>query len=240
MTSLVSEREVGLCTALRNMGMLDSAYWGSWMAFDATMALVGALLILVFGGRPRGGRVAGRRRRRRRRGRFALQRRRGSRGGPPTQRRLQPPVSARPTDPSRCCTPTRTRPPPGMVLQFNYFLRNSPGLLLLLFWLFGLAMTSYSYCLSVFMKRAQVGGVFARLGRGGLGSTSLHPLTFECGGVGDSRPHPLAFERGGGEGTPQGRGTPPAPRLRRSGPAFDGQHAHPASCMATPARRPRN
>ncbi|GBF88378.1 ABC transporter A family member protein [Raphidocelis subcapitata] len=91
MTSLVSEREVGLRTALRNMGMLDSAYWGSWMAFDATMALVGALLILVF----------------------------------------------------------------GMVLQFPYFLRNSPGLLLLLFWLFGLAMTSYSYCLSVFMKRAQ-------------------------------------------------------------------------------------
>jgi hypothetical protein len=51
MTNLVSEREAGLRTALKNMGMMDSSYWASWMAFDALLSLVGALLILVFGER---------------------------------------------------------------------------------------------------------------------------------------------------------------------------------------------
>lgn len=49
MTNLVSEREAGLRTALCNMGMLDSSYWASWMAFDILMALLGALLIVIFG-----------------------------------------------------------------------------------------------------------------------------------------------------------------------------------------------
>lgn len=43
----------------------------------------------------------------------------------------------------------------GMVLRFNYFLKNDFGLLLMLFWLFGLAMTSYSYLLSVFVSKTQ-------------------------------------------------------------------------------------
>lgn len=42
-----------------------------------------------------------------------------------------------------------------MILQFNYFLKNDFGLLLLLFWLFGLAMTSFSYLLSVFVSKTQ-------------------------------------------------------------------------------------
>jgi len=45
----VGEREAGLRTALRNMGMGESSYWASWMAFDVLMAAVGAVLILVFG-----------------------------------------------------------------------------------------------------------------------------------------------------------------------------------------------
>lgn len=43
----------------------------------------------------------------------------------------------------------------GMVLQFNYFLKNDFGLLLLLFWLFSLAMTSYGYLLTVFVSKTQ-------------------------------------------------------------------------------------
>jgi hypothetical protein len=54
MTNLVAEREAGLRTALRNMGMLDSSYWASWMAFDAVMGLLGSALILAFGEEQRG------------------------------------------------------------------------------------------------------------------------------------------------------------------------------------------
>jgi hypothetical protein len=43
-----------------------------------------------------------------------------------------------------------------MILQFNYFLKNDFGLLLMLFWLFGLAMTSFSYFLSTLVKKTQV------------------------------------------------------------------------------------
>lgn len=42
-----------------------------------------------------------------------------------------------------------------MALQFGYFIKNDFGLLLMLFWLFGLAMTSYSYVLSVMVKKSQ-------------------------------------------------------------------------------------
>lgn len=40
-------------------------------------------------------------------------------------------------------------------MQFRFFLRNDFGLLLLLFWLLTLALSSFSYFLSVFMRRAQ-------------------------------------------------------------------------------------
>lgn len=40
-------------------------------------------------------------------------------------------------------------------MQFRFFLRNDFGLLLLLFWLFTLALSSFSYFLSVFISRAQ-------------------------------------------------------------------------------------
>lgn len=40
-------------------------------------------------------------------------------------------------------------------MQFRFFLRNDFGLLLLLFWLFTLALSSFSYFLSVFMSRGQ-------------------------------------------------------------------------------------
>ncbi|KAF6264706.1 hypothetical protein COO60DRAFT_16234 [Scenedesmus sp. NREL 46B-D3] len=91
MSNLVAEKQAGLRLALRNMGMLESAYWASWMAFDAVVTLLTALLLVLF----------------------------------------------------------------GMALQFNYFLKNDFGLLLMLFWLFGLAMTSYSYTLSVLVKKSQ-------------------------------------------------------------------------------------
>uniref|UniRef100_A0A383W084 ABC transporter domain-containing protein n=1 Tax=Tetradesmus obliquus TaxID=3088 RepID=A0A383W084_TETOB len=91
MSNLVSEKQAGLRLALRNMGMLDSAYWASWMAFDAVITLLTALLLVLF----------------------------------------------------------------GMALQFGYFIKNDFGLLLMLFWLFGLAMTSYSYVLSVMVKKSQ-------------------------------------------------------------------------------------
>jgi hypothetical protein len=44
------------------------------------------------------------------------------------------------------------------VLRFDFFVKNDFGLLLLLFWLFSLAMTSFSYALSCLVKKPQVGG----------------------------------------------------------------------------------
>ena len=41
----------------------------------------------------------------------------------------------------------------GLILQFDYFKKNDGGLLLVLFWLFGMAMTSFSYFLSVFLNK---------------------------------------------------------------------------------------
>eukprot|EP00878_Enallax_costatus_P039861 GHUV01045787.1.p1 GENE.GHUV01045787.1~~GHUV01045787.1.p1 ORF type:complete len:620 (+),score=148.94 GHUV01045787.1:439-2298(+) len=91
MGNLMSEKDSKLRLALRNMGMLDSSYWVSWMMFDAGITFITALLLVLF----------------------------------------------------------------GMVLQFNYFLKNDFGLLLLLFWLFSLAMSSYGYLLSVFVSKTQ-------------------------------------------------------------------------------------
>jgi len=41
----------------------------------------------------------------------------------------------------------------GLILQFRFFLHNDAGLLVLLFWLFSIAMSSFSYFLSVFMSK---------------------------------------------------------------------------------------
>jgi hypothetical protein len=49
MSNLVSEKQAGLRLALRNMGMLEGAYWSSWMAFDALITLLTALLLVLFG-----------------------------------------------------------------------------------------------------------------------------------------------------------------------------------------------
>lgn len=40
-------------------------------------------------------------------------------------------------------------------MQFRFFLRNDSGLLVAVFWLFILALSSFAYFLSVFMSRAQ-------------------------------------------------------------------------------------
>jgi hypothetical protein len=42
-----------------------------------------------------------------------------------------------------------------MLLQFSFFLHNDFSLLLMLFWLFSLAMTSFSYTLSCLVKKPQ-------------------------------------------------------------------------------------
>lgn len=49
MTQLVSEKEWGLRQALRNMGMLQSSYWASWMIFDILMSMIVSLAICIFG-----------------------------------------------------------------------------------------------------------------------------------------------------------------------------------------------
>lgn len=51
MGNLVSERDLKLRLALKNMGMLDSSYWVSWMMFDAVITFVTALLLVIFGKR---------------------------------------------------------------------------------------------------------------------------------------------------------------------------------------------
>jgi hypothetical protein len=53
-----------------------------------------------------------------------------------------------------------------MALQFRFFLANDFSLLLLLFWLFSLAMTSYAYMLSAFVRKPQVRWCWAVVGGG--------------------------------------------------------------------------
>jgi len=60
---------------------------------------------------------------------------------------------------SRTLHLTSSVPPPpphtpaGLILQFDYFLNNGFGVLLMLFWLFAMAMTSFSYFFSCFVKK---------------------------------------------------------------------------------------
>ncbi len=46
---MVTEREKGLRQALRTMGMLDSAFWGSWMVTEIVVSLIFTLLLIAFG-----------------------------------------------------------------------------------------------------------------------------------------------------------------------------------------------
>jgi hypothetical protein len=50
--SIVGEKESGLVTSLRHMGLLQSSYWASWIAFDLLMALATALSIIMWGELP--------------------------------------------------------------------------------------------------------------------------------------------------------------------------------------------
>ena len=47
--AIVGEKESGLRQALRTMGMRDSAYWLSWLFFDAAMALATSLVLVASG-----------------------------------------------------------------------------------------------------------------------------------------------------------------------------------------------
>lgn len=48
--------------------------------------------------------------------------------------------------------------PAGAILQLNMFLTNNVWLQFFLFWLFGLAMTSFACCVSVFLQTSQSAG----------------------------------------------------------------------------------
>ncbi|XVF51956.1 hypothetical protein PTKIN_Ptkin04bG0225700 [Pterospermum kingtungense] len=47
--SLVTEKELKLRQAMTMMGLLDSAYWLSWLSWEGTMTLVSSLFIVLFG-----------------------------------------------------------------------------------------------------------------------------------------------------------------------------------------------
>lgn len=47
--AVVGEKEGGLVTALRLMGLRQSAYWTSWVAADLLLGMATALSIVVWG-----------------------------------------------------------------------------------------------------------------------------------------------------------------------------------------------
>jgi hypothetical protein len=47
--AVVGEKEVGLVTALRLMGLRQSAYWTSWIAADLLLGFATALSIVIWG-----------------------------------------------------------------------------------------------------------------------------------------------------------------------------------------------
>jgi hypothetical protein len=51
MAQLVSEKDSGLRQAMRTMGLMESSYWGSWLVFDLTFAVILALVIVLSGER---------------------------------------------------------------------------------------------------------------------------------------------------------------------------------------------
>lgn len=49
LSTVVMEKELGLRTAMRTMGMKDSAYWVSWMLWEFTLAFFTGHIIAVLG-----------------------------------------------------------------------------------------------------------------------------------------------------------------------------------------------
>ena len=49
MAQIVAEKDSGLRQAMRTMGLLDSSYWGSWIAFDLAFAALLSLVIALSG-----------------------------------------------------------------------------------------------------------------------------------------------------------------------------------------------
>ncbi|MCO5612676.1 hypothetical protein L7F22_066945 [Adiantum nelumboides] len=49
MSNLVAERELKLRQAMSMMGLLDSAYWLSWIVWDFCLSLISSLLLVLFG-----------------------------------------------------------------------------------------------------------------------------------------------------------------------------------------------
>ncbi|PSC73682.1 ABC transporter A family member 2 [Micractinium conductrix] len=90
LSGIVAEREQGLRQALKTMGMLESAFWLSWLAVEVLAAVLFALLLIAF----------------------------------------------------------------GAMFQFQFFLINSFGLVFLLFFLFQLAMTSFSFMVSTMISKS--------------------------------------------------------------------------------------
>ncbi len=45
----MTEKELGLRQALRTMGMMDSAFWLSWMAVEVLAAIIFTLVLIGFG-----------------------------------------------------------------------------------------------------------------------------------------------------------------------------------------------
>ncbi|XP_061353105.1 ABC transporter A family member 2-like isoform X1 [Gastrolobium bilobum] len=90
MSSLVTEKELKLRQAMSMMGLYDSAYWLSWLTWEAVVTLLSSLLIVLF----------------------------------------------------------------GMMFQFRFFLKNSFGVLFLVFFLFELNMTGLAFMLSAFIRKS--------------------------------------------------------------------------------------
>ena len=49
MTGILMEREAKITQSLFTMGMLRSAYWLSWIAWETTMSLIVTLITIAFG-----------------------------------------------------------------------------------------------------------------------------------------------------------------------------------------------
>ena len=49
LTAVVQEREAKLRSAMRTMGMMDSAFWLSWATYEAACDFVTSMLLCAFG-----------------------------------------------------------------------------------------------------------------------------------------------------------------------------------------------
>lgn len=89
LSSIIAERERGLRQALTTSGMLDSAFWASWILIEVIIAVIFSLLLIGF----------------------------------------------------------------GAMFSFEFFLRNSFGVVFLLFVTFQWAMTGFAFILSAFISK---------------------------------------------------------------------------------------